>query len=344
MLPAITRQGLLKIGAVTPALAPVFAEREALPRSIVSVVQGESRRTNIANALRAVDERIQPILKTKQYVLIKTNFVSTSNQLAATHVDAVHGILDYLEPRFRGPVIIAESSAGDTMEAFESFHYNRLASERRVKLIDLNREGQFRLVPLLDADLHAAPARFAARLLDPQAFVICSAMLKTHNAVVATLSVKNMGLGAPLHSAPGVTPAWNDKRIAHNGLRQTNYNLFLAAQAMRAYWGVAVIDGFEGMEGAGPTDGTRVPSRIAIASTDFIAADRVGLEAMGIDASWVGYLRYCADSGVGEYDLSRIDLRGEPIARVRRKYKLHPNIQRQLQWMGPLVGAPSQLG
>lgn len=344
MLPAITRRTLLRVGALTPALTPVLANGAAPPRSIVSVVRGESRRTNIANALMAIDERIQPILKTKQYVLIKTNFVSTSNQLAATHADTVHGILDYLEPRFRGPVIIAESSAGDTMEAFESFHYTRLATDRRVKLIDLNREGHFRLVPLLDADLHAAPARFAARLLDPQAFVICSAMLKTHNAVVATLSVKNMGLGAPLHSAPGVTPAWNDKRIAHNGLRQTNYNLFLAAQAMRAYWGVAVIDGFEGMEGAGPTGGTPVPSRIAIASTDFIAADRVGLEAMGIDASWVGYLRYCGDSGVGQYDLSRIDLRGEAIAKVRRKYRLHPNIQHQLQWMGPLVGAPSQLG
>jgi len=168
--------------------------------------------------------------------------------------------------------------------------------------------------------------------------------LKTHNAVVATLSVKNMGLGAPLHSAPGVTPAWNDKRIAHNGLRQTNYNLFLAAQAMRPYWGVAVIDGFEGMEGAGPTDGTPVPSRIAIASTDFISADRVGLEAMGIDASWVGYLRFCGESHIGRYDVAGIELRGEPIASVQRKYKLHPNIQHQLEWMGPLVGAPPQIG
>src|SRR5690349_7083876 len=123
MLPAVTRRTLLRMGALTPALAPVFAKGEVSPRSIVSVVRGESRRTNVANALTAVDERIQPILKTKQYVLIKTNFVSTTNQLAATHADTVHGILDYLEPRFRGPVMIAESSAGDTMEAFESFRY-----------------------------------------------------------------------------------------------------------------------------------------------------------------------------------------------------------------------------
>ena len=54
-------------------------------------------------------------------------------------------------------------------------------------------------MPLIDFDMHPAPVRLAARLLDPDAFIICSAMLKTHNTVVATLSVKNMVLGAPLH-------------------------------------------------------------------------------------------------------------------------------------------------
>jgi len=331
-----SRRTLLQLGALAPVLRPRLVKADEEARSVVSVVRGEDRRQNIRAALAAIDDQIRPALKTKKYVLIKTNFVSTTNQLAATHADAVQGILDYLEPRFRGPVVVAESSAGDTMEAFESFQYPRLARERRVQLIDLNREGRYRRVALLDADLHMAPARFAARLLEPDAFVLCSAILKTHDAVVATLAVKNMGMGAPLHSPRGASPAWNDKRIAHNGLRQTNYNIFLAAQAMRPYWGAAVIDGFEGMEGAGPNDGTPVPSRIAIASTDFVAADRAGLEAMGIDPSWVGYLRYCGDSGIGQYDLNKIEIRGEPIASVRRKYQLHPRIQRELEWMEPL--------
>lgn len=338
---AFTRRTMLHLSVLAPALRPLFAQPEAAPRSVVSLVKGENRRKNVAAALAAIDEQIRPALQTRKSVLIKTNFVSTSNQLAATHADAVHGILDYLEPRFRGPVVIAESSAADTMEAFESFHYPRLALERHVQLVDLNREGRFRRVPLLDADLHAKPARFAARLFDPEAFVICAAMPKTHDAVIATLAVKNMGLGAPLHSAPGVTPRWNDKRIAHNGLRQTHYNVFLAAQVLRPYWGAAVIDGFEGMEGEGPYSGTPVPSRIAIASTDYIAADRVGIETMGIDSSWVGYLRYCGENGIGQHDLSKIEVRGEPLAAVRRKYRLHPNIQRELQWMGSMGSAPS---
>jgi len=306
--------------------------------SRVALVHGENRRRNIRAALELIDDQIRPRLQTKKYVVIKPNNVSTTNQLAATHVDAMSGILDYLEPRFRGPVIIAESSAGDTLDAFDHFHYNRLAAEHRgqkLSLVDLNREGRFESIPLLDADLHITPVRLAARVLDPNAFVICSAMLKTHNTVVATLSVKNMVLGSPLHSAPGQLP-WNDKRKYHVGLRQTHYNMLVTAQKLRPNWGLAVLDGFEGMEGNGPGNGTPVASRVAIASTDFIAADRLGLEVMGINPEWVGYLNYCHQAGLGQFDLTKIQVAGASFASVQKKYQLHPDVQRELEWMGPL--------
>ncbi|HEX4007398.1 MAG TPA: DUF362 domain-containing protein [Acidobacteriaceae bacterium] len=312
----------------------------------VALIHGNDRRKNIYQALLAIDDQIRPALRHKKFVVIKPNNVSTTNQLAATNVDAMHGILDYLEPRFHGPVVIAESSAGDTLEGFEHFRYHQLVDEhrsQRVSLVDLNREGKYETIPLLDADLHITPVRLAARVLDPQAFVICSAMLKTHNTVVATLSVKNMVLGSPLHSAPGDLP-WNDKRKYHVGLRQTHYNMLVTAQKLQPNWGLAVIDGFEGMEGDGPSAGTPVPSHIAIASTDFVAADRVGLEVMGINPDWVGYLSYCSQAGVGQFDLARIDVLGAPIASVQKKYALHPDIQRELQWMGPLSEGSPKVG
>jgi len=40
-------------------------------------------------------------------------------------VDAVRGILDYLAPRFKRAVVIAESSAADTLEGFETFKYRK---------------------------------------------------------------------------------------------------------------------------------------------------------------------------------------------------------------------------
>lgn len=315
-------------------------------RSTVALVRGESRRKNVTNALAAIEDQILPVLKQKKYVVIKPNIVNTVNQLASTHAEALQGIVDFVAPRFKGPIVIAESSAGYTWEGYDNFGYTKVASDRKgqVSLIDLNEEGKYQVIPVLNGDLHPVPVRLAARLLDPEAYIICSGIMKTHNVVVATLSIKNMALGAPLHSARKETKRWSDKRIYHGGVRQTHYDILLTAQKMQPFWGAAVIDGFEGMEGNGPNSGQPVPSRIAIASTDYVSADRVGVEAMGINADWLGYLNYCGQCGVGQNDLSRIDIRGEKLADVTKKYQLHPDIERELQWMGPMTELPYKLG
>jgi uncharacterized protein (DUF362 family) len=316
-------------------------------RSAVSIVQGENRRKMIYESLLAMDDRIRPKLKHKKSVVIKPNNVSNTIQLAATHADVFRGILDYLEPRFKGPVYIAESSAGNTMNGFENFKYTTVAAEhksQKVSLVDLNEEGKYIVLPLIDFDLHVVPVRLAARLFDPDAFIISTAMLKTHNIAIVTLAMKNMVLGAPLHQAPKETSRWNDKRRYHVGIRQSLYNFFLTAQKMQPHWGLAVIDGYEGMEGNGPSMGTPVPSRIAIAATDFIAADRVGAEAMGVDANWLGWLKYCGEAGLGQWDLAKIDIRGPQIAAVQKKYLLHPDTERMLQWQGPMEELPQNLG
>jgi uncharacterized protein (DUF362 family) len=335
------------MSAAAPALAGAATVRDYGRRSTVAVVHGGERRKIVHDALVAIDEQLRPLMKRKKYAVIKPNNVSTVNQLASTHADALHGILDYLGPRTKMPVVIAESSAGNTMDGFQNFKYPQVAAGHKrhnVKLIDLNDEGKYNQISVLDADLHITPVRLAARLMDPDAFVICSAIMKTHNAVVATLSVKNMVLGAPLRNGPKDTAKWNDKRKYHGGVRQTHYDMLLTAQALQPYWGVTVIDGFEGMEGNGPASGTPVPSRIAIASTDYIAADRVAVGAMGIDPAWLGYLNYCGDCGLGNYDLAKIDIRGESIEKVKRAYRLHKDIERELQWMGPMTEVPPKLG
>jgi uncharacterized protein (DUF362 family) len=318
-------------------------------RPAVSLVHGESRRKNVCDALVAVDDDIGPKLKTKKYVIIKPNIVMAMSKdgLSASNADEIHGILDYLEPRFKGPVMVAESSAGDTGRAYETLEYPKVVAEHRsqkVSLVDLNREAKIKVIPAIDYHLHVVPIRVAAQLFDPDAFIISAGIMKTHNVGVATLSIKNMVVGAPLHYAPGESTRWNDKRKMHAGIRQTNYLFYLLADKMKPYWGAAVIDGFEGMEGNGPGAGTPVPSRVAIASSDFVAADRVGVEAMGIDAGYLGYLNYLGAAGVGQYDLAKITVRGPSIASVQKKYRLHNDIERELQWQGPMRELPPNLG
>lgn len=347
---SFTRRDCMRLAAGAGLLAGTSsanAQRSGpAGRSTVALIHGDDRRRIVRDSLEAIKDQIKPSLMAKDRVVIKPNDVSTRNPLASSNADALRGILDFLEP-FGKPVVIAESSAGNTRDAYEEFGYDRLPAEYRrlnVQLVDLNDEGLYEVLHILDGDLHPVPVRLAKRLLDPDAYTICAGIMKTHNTVVATLSVKNMTLGAPLRSGPKEAQNWNDKRHYHGGVRQTNYDIMLTAQKLKPFWGATVIDGFEGMEGNGPGSGTPVDSRIAIASTDYIAADRVGVECMGIDPSWVGYLNYCHDVGVGQYDLSQIDILGAKLADVRREYVLHRDIDRELQWMGPMNELPPKLG
>jgi uncharacterized protein (DUF362 family) len=334
----ISRRSVLALAAgAVPALSQIASYE---PRSVVSLASGGDRRKNVYNALMAIDDQVRPAIGRKKYVLIKANTVAVSNQLGSTHADALRGILDYVVPRFKGPIVIGDSSRDNTSDAFDNFLYNRVASEygpRKITLVDFNEEEKFVTHEIIDRDLHLTQVRLAQRLFDPDAFLLGSAILKAHDNVVATLSVKNMVMGAPLHSPRKATRKWHDKARYHQGYRQIQMNIALTAKRLRPFWGATVIDGFEGMEGEGPMRGTPVASRVAIASTDLVAADRVGVEAMGVNPDWPGYLKYCCDAGLGQYDLAKIDLRGGiEIASIRKTYKLHPRIEKELEWMGPL--------
>jgi uncharacterized protein (DUF362 family) len=318
---------------------PIYPYSE---RATVALVKGEDRRKNVFEALTAIDHQIRPVLATKRHVIIKPNILNPGVSLSMTQPDALRGILEYLAPRFKGPVIIAESSSRQTLEGYENLKYQQVVNDFKplnVSLLDLNEDGKYQIFSIIDANIRPVRVRLAARLLDSEAYIICSAAMKTHNAVVATLSVKNMVIGTPLHSARNVAPAWHDKRKYHAGPHQMNYNMAISAQKERPFWGTAVIDGFEGMEGDGPSDGRPVPSRIALASTDFLAADRVALETMGIPPHLVGYLQYAAQFGLGQYDLAKIDVLGEKPEAVKRTYKLHSEVQQHLKWLSSLPKA-----
>ena len=144
--------------------------------------------------------------------------------------------------------------------------------------------------------------------------------MKTHDCVVATLSLKNVAMGAPVKLASG-----NEKEHVHQGLQATNLNVFLLAQHVRPH--LSVIDGFEAMEGNGPTGGSPVPTRVAIASCDFLAADCTALAVMDIPLAKVRYLSHCAAAGLGCADLTRVRLVGASLATCRRHFRLHERFE-----------------
>lgn len=290
--------------------------------STVALIKGNDRSENIYKALKLIQDQVFSGIKGKQ-VLIKPNFVQTSKQLAATHVDAVRGILEFLRPHYKKEIWIGEAAATKegTMVGYKNYGYEDLVQKYKVKLIDLNL-GAFEYRYTLGADNAPIPIRICSPFLDPSLYIISTAIMKTHGFVSVTLSLKNMLLGAPINDYKT-----SDKFYMHMGPHGEpndilHFNMFHMAQ--HVFPDLAVIDGFTGMEGDGPSRGTPVDSRIAVASVDPLAADVLSARLMGFDSKKILYLSSMTAAGMGQGNLDKIRVLGDKVENCSYRFKVSP--------------------
>ena len=347
---SFTRRNFLKTsilaGVGSAYFNPIgtFASQQTpgVPATKVSLTTGDNRADMAFRALNPFSKEISQAIG-KRRVVLKPNIVNTNVQLASTHADTLEGILEFLKSIGKTEnVVIAESAAnGPTFDGYKNFGYFRLADKYGVKLIDLDKE-PFDIIHVFDEkDFKPHAVRVSHLILDQDSFIVSVARMKTHDRIFATLSLKNIVVGAPIKDS-GFTfgpssrkGAKSDKSLMHgSGFRGINYNLYAMSAQLHPH--LAVIDGFEGMEGNGPNDGTPVDHRVCVAGLDWLAADRVGIELMGIDFATVGYLNFCGQTGIGMADLKKIQIIGESINDHRKKYKLSDNFRDQLIWMKPV--------
>ena len=309
--------------------------------SRVALMAGDDRANNVFRGLKVFENEIARAIGDRR-VILKPNNVVVDVPLCAPHANCLEGTLEFLKSigKLQNTVIAESAANGPAMEGFSNYGYTQVAGKYGVKMLDLD-EGEIQIVHVFDEkDFRPHPVRMSKLLLDRNNFIISAAKLKTHDRIVATLSLKNIVFGAPIKDAgfrwgkrsrPG---AKCDKPIAHgNGFRAINYNLFALASRLHPH--LSVIDGHEGMEGNGPVFGAAVDHKVCMVSPDWLAADRTGVELMGIDFSKIGYLNFCAQARMGEADLDKIEIVGEPVAKHIKPYKLANNFEKQLIWMNP---------
>lgn len=305
-------------------------------QSNVSFVANKDSRAASYQALKPLQSEIEKAIGNKQVVIkINSGQVTKNVWLNATDANFTRGILDFLKEFYDRPVIITESTAASTttMEAFANYGYTQLQSEYKVQLKDMNDE-PFTQVWIMDNARHPLAINVLNPMLDPNNFVISPTRLKTHNVVIATLSLKNIAMGAPVnHYKQASRSNRNEKPKMHEGQnRGLSYNMFrLASYGIRP--DLAVLDGVVGMEGDGPVSGTPVEQGVALASTDFVAADRIGCELMGVDYKEIKYLQWCKDAGMGNDDLEKIKLIGPDYKQHIVKYKPSPSYEKQRAWV-----------
>jgi len=309
--------------------------------STVSITKNDDRRMGTYESLKPLQADVAQAIGNKK-VIIKVNagFPTEEHRIHSTYPGQVEGILQFLREFYDGEVWIAEgvgsSKTNDMMDGFELYGYFPIAREfQGVKFVDANTqplEGKW----IHQWKQHPVPIDIIKMYFDPNNYIISAARLKTHNCVVGTYSLKNIVMGSPLGNYKG---RGTQKGRMHGGDgredstgQELSYNMFrLALEGV--YPDLAVVDGITGIEGNGPWDGTPVDHNISIASTDFVACDRVCTEVMGIDPFYMKYLEWCGEAGLGNWDMENIRTTGADITNTRISYQMNPNYDKQIAWI-----------
>ncbi len=266
----------------------------------VAIVKGTNPVEVTVKALEMID--VDEVLSEEKLVLIKPNYIEASHPSTGITTDSrvIEGVVKFLKNRGVKDMVIGEGSGfADTIEAFRVTGVDKVAKRWNVGLVDLNKDEFMEVSP--PSPLALKRVRIAKTALEST--IISVPKLKLHRMTDVTLSLKNM-IGA-------VTP----KGSIHNHL---NENIADLASIIKP--SISVVDGIIASEGH-ETSGNPVKMNLVIAGTDPVAVDAVGASVMGVSPESVKHLRLAEAKGIGTCDLRRIKVVGEPIEKVRKKFR-----------------------
>ncbi|WP_230740717.1 DUF362 domain-containing protein [Methanooceanicella nereidis] len=247
------------------------------------------------------------ILEKYDSILIKPNYVNGSLPETGVTTDprVVRGIIEYLIGHGWTGRELAVGEGGmasiDTADTFKKVGLLDELKEFNIRIIDLNKE------PHVEVDIEGGRSLKSIKVAKPfmeYDCILSVPKLKIHCWSLSTISMKNM-MG-------GILP----KGIMHDDLHQkiADLNKVIGPE-------LTVVDGILGCQrhelACDP-----INSNVIIAGEDFVATDAIGSYLMGLRPEDVQYLALAKKAGLGENNISDIELVGDDINVLRKHYKM----------------------
>jgi uncharacterized protein (DUF362 family) len=340
-LVSLDRREFLKKSMVTMgalASVPVLGHFEDLfstQKQVVSIVKIKDDRVDYA-VEQAIDllGGISQVTKKYNKIMLKPNLVSDNPN--STTKPAVIKALAQLMKKAGKEVSIGEGSAAAVginadangvyftrkaelldkiqQQVFDKLGYTALAGELGVPLINLH-TGEMVNVEVPEA--HYFKKLTIHRSLSDIDLLCSVPMMKTHALATVTLGLKNV-----IGLYPG-TAYCSVRSCVHTEAEQAGspgvaYEILDMVKANKM--GLTVIDGSTAMEGEGPSNGVLVKMDLIIAGTNPLAADMVAAAIMGFEPGEVPTFSVAHQSGMKPASLNEIEIRGEMIPDVTRKF------------------------
>jgi len=253
---------------------------------------------NVYNAVKkSIDllGGIEKFVKPGMNVLIKPNLLTVSQPEAAvvTNPEVVRAVVR-LAHKAGAIVSVGDAPGGygkNIDDIFEESGLRHIASEEGFELVKFTTANFVEGIPIakqvFDADL-----------------VISVPKLKTHCVTVMTGAIKNtFGTVTGLYKAECHSRAPKEDDLAK----------ILVKVHSIVKPGLTVVDGIVGMEGDGPSGGSPRAMNVVISGTDPVAIDSCIAKIIGLDPLNVAVTKRAYEAGLGEADLSKIEILGEGL-------------------------------
>jgi uncharacterized protein (DUF362 family) len=202
------------------------------------------------------------------------------------------------------PVIAESSAVGvDSTKVIEASGYRELR-EKGYEIIDLKKTKTS--VQLTAEHGKVFQAVEVWDIVQKADVIISVPKLKTHDQTEMTCSIKKL---------KGLLTDQAKKAMHQEGLFEGVVDLLSAVKPK-----LAIVDAIICQEGIGPVFGKPVEMDLVIAGRDLVAVDAVCAGIIGYDPKETLLTVNAAARGLGVMDFNRIEVLGEPIAKVSRRF------------------------
>jgi len=284
--------------------------------SRVSIVRAVSSgiRAPVAEAVCSVCD-LRAMVAGKSVVL-KPNVFAPRGAPTTTDPRVVVAVGELCREAGAGRVIVAEGrsistakyrkGANSTRECFEAVGMSQAVEAAGFEVVYLE-EDEFVEVEVPGAQI-LRKAHVPRTILEAEVFINLPVM-KIHSLTLVTLAIKN------LH---GIISDY-DKLYRHC------YRELALARKLTDILRIRridlnVMDALVAQEADHAADGRPVEMGLILASRDAVALDAVAGAVMGLGPEEVDTTRLAGEAGLGEADLAKIEVVGEPIEAVRRPF------------------------
>ena len=245
------------------------------------------------------------VFEGKDTVLIKVNFIckKTWDTGATTDPIVVEAIIKKLS-LLPVKIYVVESDATMTNadKAYFATGMKKMCDHNGVEFLNLRHVKE-------RVDLEIPGGETLNRVKVPriviESAIVSAAKLKTHLNTTVTLGMKNMF---------GLLPDKFKGKFHSRGISKVILDINTVLKPA-----LTVVDGFVGMEGKGPVDGTPVNMDLVIAGTDVVATDSIASQIMGFNPDSIKHISRAHEKGLG--NMKDIEVVGEKIKNVIRSFK-----------------------